>query len=147
MDKIERFFLDCPIDYDDKCRLWFDFIKDLVFDRSGINLIFNFIFMEKEAKRVEETKTRILENILETKEYGLLKLTLEVNDDKASALLEEDPPIGDGIFCYTNPTERNKIISQVKSSMTRENFLIVELLDELSKLKNNKGGRNESNTN
>ena len=147
MDKIERFFLDCPIDYDDKCRLWFDFIKDLVFDRSGINLIFNFIFMEKEAKRVEETKTRILENILETKEYGLLKLTLEVNDDKASALLEEDPPIGDGIFRYTNPTERNKIISQIKSSMTRENYLIVELLDELSKLKNNKGGRNESNTN
>lgn len=33
MDKIERFFLDCPIDYDDKCRLWFDFIKDLVFDK------------------------------------------------------------------------------------------------------------------
>jgi len=33
MDKIERFFLSCPIDYDDKCRLWFDFIKDLVFDK------------------------------------------------------------------------------------------------------------------
>ena len=103
--------------------------------------------MKKKTKKREETNTRILENILETKEYGLLKLTLEVNDDKASALLEEDPPIGDGIFCYTNPTERNEIISQIKSSMTRENCLIAELLDKLSELENNKGGRNESNTN
>ena len=29
MEKIERFFREAPIDYDDKCNLWFDFLSKL----------------------------------------------------------------------------------------------------------------------
>lgn len=29
MEKVERFFREAPIDYDDKCNLWFDFLSKL----------------------------------------------------------------------------------------------------------------------
>lgn len=30
MEKIERFFREAPMDYDDKCNQWFQFLEDLI---------------------------------------------------------------------------------------------------------------------
>ena len=30
MEKVERFFRECPIDYDDKCNMWFEFLDKLL---------------------------------------------------------------------------------------------------------------------
>jgi hypothetical protein len=30
MEKVERFFRECPIDYDDKCNMWYEFISKLL---------------------------------------------------------------------------------------------------------------------